>query len=310
MTMCYSGVLYWNMQHHWWTFQHLLCLTAKAPGTPIKRLFDFIGSQAFLVTPWLLTVGVGLAVGTLREKREAVKNEVSLFLACMGIPSIVFFCLLALKSKVQGNWMPNAWLSLSVLAACWLTDKFLNIYENVTAKRHIVAIACFSLFLNAVMLSADVRLALRIKLAPDQDLSNTTYGWRQMAKAVQDVRDEMGAESNTPVFLSANGYQFCALLNFYLPDHPKTHLLFLHNRLAQYAVDVEELKGKIGHDSIYVDDGQADSYDMDQIFDNVIWYDALLIMKKPYYKEPIRKIYIARCRNYNKYIGLDWAKGG
>ena len=131
-----------------------------------------------------------------------------------------------------------------------------------------------------------------------------------MAKRVQEVREEMGSETSTPLFLSGNGYQYCALLDFYLPDHPHTHLLFLHNRLAQYAVSVEELKNKLGQDSIYVDDGQADAGDLNQIFENVIWYDPLFIMKKPYYKEPIRKIYIARCRGFKKYIGLDWAKGG
>jgi hypothetical protein len=55
------------------------------------------------------------------------------------------------------------------------------------------------------------------------------YGWRQLAARVQQVRAE--EERKGPVFLGSNGYQYPALLAFYLPDHPETFDFHMHSRL-------------------------------------------------------------------------------
>ncbi|HLV79250.1 MAG TPA: glycosyltransferase family 39 protein, partial [Chthonomonadaceae bacterium] len=118
--LLYSGVFWWNAHHHWWTFQHLLFLTGKSSGAPLRRLGDFLGSQALLLGPALFVAAIAAGGAGLRapdaHDRAAGKR---LFLACLGMPVFLFFCLLAFKAKVQGNWAPFAWVTPTILWAGW-----------------------------------------------------------------------------------------------------------------------------------------------------------------------------------------------
>jgi hypothetical protein len=216
---------------------------------------------------------------------------------------------MTLKAKAQGNWAPCAWLSTTVLFAGWLAARM---EEPLLRKRMIgltALVGGLSLFLSAVMVSPDLRHVLHVKLPPEADLSNTAYGWKEVAQRIQQSRQEMGAGGKN-VFLVGSGYQYCALLAFYLPDHPETQDLFLHYRLTMYAAHVESLKNRIGQDALFINENQVEDGDLRQLFEQVEWEPTLEIWRRPYYTEPIRKLYIARCRNFRRYVGLEWAVGG
>ena len=123
------------------------------------------------------------------------------------------------------------------------------------------------------------------------------------------MRKEMVAQGRN-VFLASNGYQYCALMAFYLPDHPETHDLFLHFRLTMYAAYVERLKGKLGQDCIFINENVLDEKDLRQLFRRVEWDPPLPIYRRPYHDEPIRRVRIARCYDFWRYVGLEWAEGG
>jgi len=306
--LLYIGVIWWNMHHHWWTFRHLLFLVKKTQGTPLRRLGDLVGSQALLVGP-ILFLGSLIASGkSFSLEDRTAGGQRCRFLACMGLPVLLLFCVLSMKSKVQANWPACAWPTLTILWAGWLTAWAGRSRRSAVAAWSLAGItAALGVALTVLALSPGLRSAIGIHLAPDKDVTTTTTGWREMAARVQAVRMEEG--SAKPVFLAANIYQYCALLTFYLPDHPDTHDLFMHSRLDMYAAYVDDLKDRLGEDAIFVDDSLVNDSDLRLLFEKVEWEPPLEIWR-PFYSVPIRTIHIARCRRYRLFKGLEWVNGG
>ncbi len=306
--LMYSGVFYWNYHHHWWTFGHLFFLTTKTFGTPLSRFGDYVGGQALLLSPILF-------FALLWVCREARKSKVGLFLVCMGLPVFMFFCLMSLKSKVQANWSPFAWLSLTVLLSGVVASRFAEFrgqaWEIFTGKKGLLlsSITLTCLVLTVLLVSPPLRYRLGIRLSILADQSNTTYGWRETARYVQKVRQELEREGK-PVFLCANGYQYAALMGFYLPDHPEIHDMFLHFRLTMYAAHVERLKSHLGENALYLNENRVEDPYLREIFERVEWAEPYPIWRRPYYAVPIRTVQLARGYNYRRYTGLEWAEGG
>ncbi len=311
--LLYSGVLWWNAHHHWWTFGHLLFLTTKSFGSPLKRLGDFYGSQALLIGPGLFIAALSSCASIIMHRGiDDQKRQKQLFLVCMGLPILLFFTLMCFKAKVQGNWAPCAWLSITILAAWYLSE--LTSTLGADLSRRILIITCgivlTSLLLTVLLINPTLRVQLGIKLPPDADLSNTAYGWKELASHVDGVRKGMAIKENKPVFIAGNGYQYCALMGFYLPDKPETFDLFLHFRLTMYAAYIDRLKLHLGENCVFVNDGEVDDSDLRQIFDRVEWDPPFYIWRRNLYSEPIRTVHIARCYGYKRYVGLEWAVGG
>jgi 4-amino-4-deoxy-L-arabinose transferase-like glycosyltransferase len=299
MMMLYTGVLWWNAHHHMWTFGHLLFLTHKNSGRPLRRLGDFVGSQALLVGPVLF---LGCLFAGMQPRQSAKQR----FLFLMGFPILSFFCLLAFKSKVQANWAPFAWITPSILWAGMLDDAAVR---GRAIVRPVSLAAVTSGLLTLLLLAPSLRAAIGVRLPPEADVSNTTFGWRALARHVQTLRQEM-ERSGHRVFLAGNGYQYIALMAFYLPDHPEAHDLFLHFRLTMYAASVETLKQHLGEDALFINAGEVDDADLRKIFTDVVWQPAFAIWRRPLYSQPIAYIHIAKCYGYRRYIGLQWASGG
>jgi hypothetical protein len=307
--LLYGGVFWWNAHHHWWTFRHLLILVKKTQGTPIGRLGDLIGSQALLVGPVLFFGAIIASAKGFTLGDRTAGGQRCRFLACMGLPVLGLFLLMSLKSKVQANWPACAWPTMTILWAGWLTAWAGRSRASAIRAFSLAGFAsAFGVLLTILALSPVLRSAVGIRLAPDKDTTNTAYGWRQLAARVQQIRTEEGRTK--PLFLAGNGYQFCALLAFYLPDHPETFDLHMHNRLDMYAAHVDRLKAHLGEDAIFVDDSGANDPDLRQIFERVEWEPPLPLYRRPAYTEPIRIMHIARCRRYRLFTGLQWAEGG
>ena len=367
--LLYTGVLWWNAQHHWWTFGHLGYLAYKTRHTPLSRLGEFIGSQALLLGPGLFLADVGmgrwaLGVGKNRfasalspatdktiHPQHPTPNAQRLFLFCHGFPVLIFFCLMALRSQVQANWAPCAWITPTILWAGWAAGKLdrekrrRGEEENVGTqfiapspnaapasdsasnpnyaqasvenrkskienriRYQLAAILLTSVLLTLMMLSQDLREAVGLRLQPKDDVTVQMYGWRSLAAHVQDLRQEMG-RNGQPVFVAGNGYQYCALMGFYLPDHPLACDMFLHWRLTMYAAHVERLKPHLGDNAIFINDGESDAGDLRQSFERVEW-DPPFPIRRAGNPDPIRFVHVVRCYGYRRYNGLDWSVGG
>ncbi len=310
MVLCYSGVIYWNAHHYWWTFRHLLFLEHKSHHSPFQRLGNFIGSQALLLGPVLFGGCIAALVKPIRGTDNRVDHRVK-YLIAMAAPSLVFFCLQALKAKVQGNWCPFAWITPSILWAGMLSNRVDRSSKAMRAAWLITAVAgAMSLFLTMVIFLPVFRKSVGLKLPPSADITNTAAGWKHLAAHVAALRDAMQHKDGKPVFICGNNYEFPAEMAFYMPGHPHTYDLFLHWRLTMYAAYIHELKGKLGDNAIFLDVWRHNDPDLRAIFNRVTWEPDYQVWRKPLYNNPVASISIARCYNFTKYVGLRWASGG
>jgi hypothetical protein len=297
----------------------LLFLTHNVQGqTPspfLRRTGDYLGSQLLLVGPILLPALIWSAAPSVRWLREVQSKAATaetaatkLFLVCMGWPVFLLFLLLAFKSKVQGNWAVMAWLTPTIL----LSGRLAEAWDEVETRRRAMftagACAASGIVLTVAMIFPQIAYASGIRVKADKDQTNSLIGWRETAARVQQVRNEMGRAR--PVFIAGSGYQYCAELAFYLPDHPMTYDMFLHYRLDMYAAYVEDLKLRMGTDAIFVNDGETEDSDLRTVFTDVTWDPPFEIFRHPYYSKPIRTVHIARCKGYRLYTGTSWHVGG
>jgi len=307
--LLYSGVFWWNAYHHWWTFRHLLFLVHKNSGSPLSRFGDLIGSQALLVGPFvffgaLIASGKGLFLDDTMAGGQRCR-----FLACMGLPLLGMFCLMTFKSKVQANWPAGAWVTMTILWAAWLSTMAGRSRRSAVGAFALAGAAgTLGVLLTLVAVLPGLGARMGIRLAPDRDQTNTVIGWRALAAHV----DESSNSEPHPkgLFIAGNGYQNCSELAFYMRGRPSTHDLFMHNRLDMYAADVERLRLHLGEDAIFVDDSNVNEADLKRLFEEVVWEPPYNVWRKPEYSVPIRTLYIAHCRRFKRYVGLEWAQGG
>jgi 4-amino-4-deoxy-L-arabinose transferase-like glycosyltransferase len=305
----YTGVIWWNAHNHWWTFRHLLFLVKKTEGTPLRRLGDLVGSQALLLGPVAFLGGIAVSIKGMALGDRTAGEQRARFLACMGLPVLCLFCLMSLRSKVQANWPACAWVSMAVLLAGWITAWAGRSRRSAVNAFALTGFAgATGLLLTLLALFPTMRAAASIHLRPEKDATNTAFGWRALMARVQQIRQEEGR--SRPPFLIGNVYQYCALMAFYLPDHPETFDLHMGSRLDMYTVYNDRLKSHLGEDAIFVGDDGAPREGLSELFDAVEWEPPLRIWRRPEYAEPIRTVYIARCRRFRKFIGLTRASGG
>ena len=338
--LLYTGVLWWNATHHWWTFGHLLFLTHKSTNSPFLRLGEFVGSQALLLGPGLFLAALSVGYYIIQNRNLSPQKEAQRFLFCFGYPIFFFFCLVAFRTKVQANWAPCAWLTPTILWAEWASEAWTNKVRTMKAGARnqyaadeeqngqngkteparsgwlssvafrFAAVLGTSMLLTLLLVSPELRQAVGIRLKPKDDVTVQMEGWRSMAAHVQQLRTDM-ERGGHKVFLAGNGYQYCALIAFYLPDHPQTYDMFLHYRLTMYAAYVTRLKTHLGEDAIFLNDGRADDHDLRTVFEHVEWEEPpFAIWRRPLNIEPVRLIHIGRCYRYRRYTGLEWAVGG
>ena len=336
--LLYSGVLYWNATHSWWTFGHLGYLVGKDGGTPLRRFGDLVGSQAVLLGPGLL-IGCVWALGAAARIRRmtvqgsdfvpdnrppfpaasaALQNDARsplsptacLFLCCFGLPVLAFFCLMTLKAKVQANWAPCGWITPTIMLAISLAHK-LEAPDRAgrRARFQMIAIATTSGALTLLLLLPSLRFKAGIRQKPGDDLGNRMYGGRQMGREAGAILAEMQKEGR-PVFLAGNDYQTCALLAFYVPGHPQTYDLFLGYRLNFYAAHIDDLKGYLGANALYVNETTGETPELQTLFQSVEWTGPFPVWRRPYFQQPIRSHYYGRCYRFQRFIGLSRSHGG
>lgn len=108
--LIFTPNLMWNAQHGWATFAFQFGRIEGSHFT-LKYLFEFLGAQALLATPFILAFGLlGLSAVRWNDKSSAL-------LGALLWPSILYFLYHALHDRVQGNWPCYLYPVLAVAAA-------------------------------------------------------------------------------------------------------------------------------------------------------------------------------------------------
>lgn len=95
--LIFSPNLIWNAHHGWATFAFQFG-RIEAHQLSAKYIFEFLGSQLVLASPFLLILGL-MGLGASRRKAPA-----EALIASLLWPSIAYFLIHALHDRVQGNW--------------------------------------------------------------------------------------------------------------------------------------------------------------------------------------------------------------
>ncbi len=308
--------LWWQSRHDWLTFGHLLNLTGK--GTDhgfLRRLGDFLGSQAGLLTPLLF---LGLIAAMIwagrcslrgRERSECApdRTEVLRYLLCMSAPVLAFFTLMTLKSKVQANWAAFGWLTACVVYAAYLcpaasTEAFSQngaIRRREWFARASVGIAAL---LSLLLVLPEARPALGIHLSPRLDQANKLYGGAELGAAADRERAAMERETGEYVAVGAATYDNASRLSFYMRGQPQAINFFLGTRPNSYLLWNDRAGLRPGGHALVVDDYPPDNPNLPAfhvVFERVVpAAEPVIVYRRPVYREAIHTYYLYRCYGY------------
>lgn len=298
--------LWWNHAHQNAFWIHAHAMSSRGSGHDgLKWVGRFLGDQAVLLSPFVfLTYLYTLGDGFKRGFRE--RDEAYLFLWCPTVVSLAAIVVTALKSKVEGNWAVDSYVSgfiltAAVLVRCW--------DSRVIVKRVWVGLsAALALFLTlAVALFPQILYSAGFRYPKvTDDRTNELYGWRQLGDRVTGEKRAMGGDP----FVFGINYRMPSEAAFYLPGHPQTYALFLSYKASEYLFWEDQAKLK-GRDAIFLNDTDNQDHfdDLRAVFTRVEPQPPLLVSRDPPYTTPIRTIQIVRCYGFKGYDIKHWQDG-
>lgn len=224
--LCIIPPVIWNSEHAWITVAHLRSRGSldHVPGFHPLELLTFLGEHFLTYSP-LLFFGLAWAVIASCRRRLRLQFK-TLFLLWFGLPVFLLYALLSINKAAAPNWDGLAFLSLSLLAISYWRERAA---AHVGVKRW----AAGGLLLGAVMSVLLIGLITRnVGLEREgHDPSDRLRGWRPMADAVAQVRNDFEKKNGRPVFLIADERDRAAELAFYLrdkrvegPGHPPAYI--------------------------------------------------------------------------------------
>jgi hypothetical protein len=258
-----APLVVWNTAHGWGSVHHVLWqagLAADSTPASAATLFNFIGSQAGVVSP-LLLAAVGYAVAAAaRPGRSADRDACHLLFAFSG-PVLTFFVLWSIAEKVQANWAAAAYgTGCVLLARSW--DHWLDGVRTLRQRRRrVLAIAVVLLpgsattvvaLFPGLLPASGVQVPLRSHPAV-----RLLYGWRELGTAVgRSVAAERLAGREP--FLMSDRYQITSELAFYTAGKPQTYNIDFGRRPNQYDT-WGGLDALAGRDGLFVTSGTWDA---------------------------------------------------
>jgi hypothetical protein len=201
--------LLWNASHDWVTFMFQLSRVTAGHLT-FRFLFEFLGAQLFLASPFIFALA---ALGMAFSSRE--RDSATFLLAALVFPSAVYFLVHSLHDRIQGNWPCFLYPALAVAAAQAFTrSDWSGWTEPVWRFSRRLAIPVAAILLVGVYAQALVGI---VPLGRSDPLA------RLLAvgmPAVTEAIDRVAAKDQTQAILTTD-YATTAWFSFYLPSHPK-----------------------------------------------------------------------------------------
>jgi 4-amino-4-deoxy-L-arabinose transferase-like glycosyltransferase len=181
-------VLIWNARHDWASF-------AKQFGRAVPRAFDpsfvfeFIGAQALLLTPFVAVLAV---YGIVRATRFGWRDPASGLLICTTLPLLVYFLYHALVARVEGNWTAPLLPALMVMGPVGL--RFVPPAETRTGR--LLAVSARWAVPTGVALSLLFLAHAEFRLVRLQrDPLAQTAGWQNLIRSTERLAEQHGAGS-------------------------------------------------------------------------------------------------------------------
>ncbi len=299
--------LVWLARHEWASFGHLAGLTETRGGSgPLRRLGDFIGSQAGLMTP-LLFLGMAAAMVNAGRSRSDPRDPGRWLTFCFGAPVLVFFVLLSLKTKVQANWAICGWIAASVGYAGWVWGDGGNRRRTAFAWTGIA----LSLFVSTMAGWPELRSAIGLRIPAKLDQSRKMYGGSELGVAIAAQSAAMANGGERPI-IGAVTYDVASRMAFYAPGQPRVVCLFLGTRPNQYRYLNRASGVRVGSNVLIADHRPPTDPELvpfEQVFQRVEPVPEPVVVRVPaIYDEPVVEYYLYRCYGLKNMRVLDRAR--
>lgn len=226
----------WNAQHEWATFQHVFSTMkgGHAHTASSGNFWDFIGAQAALVSPVLFILLLMAIVAMLRQMVFMWPSV--LFCGSVTTLLLTVYSLMALKQKMQGNWVAFAYPTGMVLLAWYAL-------EHVQwGKKWLKGGVVLSIILSIVALLLPFSGILSFKANPLKH----NLGWKEIEVVLKEIGYDPQQE-----FVFGDKYQMSSLLSFYSPEQKRAYFLNLQgarkNQFSYWPSMSDEQMGKDGY---------------------------------------------------------------
>lgn len=303
--LIFAPFVWWNHTHQNAFWIHAHAMASRGSGHDgLKWVLRFLGDQALLLSPFIfLTYLYTLYDGARRGVKE--HDDAYLYLWCPSLIAFSATVVTALRSKVEGNWAVDSYVTGVILVAA--------VFVRVWERRQPLGRMWVGLGMGLAVVLASVALfpgllygvGIKFPKATD-DRTNELYGWRTLGERIQRERAAMGGDP----FVFGINYRMPSEAAFYLPGQPQTYSLFLNYKSSEYRFweDPDALKG---HDAVFLNDTDNQDHfdDLRAVFTRVEPQPPLLIFRKPPYTTPIRTIQIVRCYGFKGYDVKKWQDG-
>ncbi len=219
---CTFPVVLWNDRMDWITVQHLKERGDLNTGFAmhLAEPFAFLLGQLGVYSPLIF---IGMLMALWWSRKEAAIKFKPRFLVLFALPILIMYGFLSLKKAGQPNWTALSYISLGILAAALWHDA---IQEKPGRKKlmgwalGIGILMAIGFFSTDILRSAGIPLPYKWTLGrlKIMDPNSRSLGWKTMAIAVGEYRDQFEKETQKPAFLISKSYETSSLLSFYLPD--------------------------------------------------------------------------------------------
>lgn len=249
-------VVIWNWQHDWITILHLANRGGLDRGwQPTLRYFwDFVVAETLLLNP-VFFLGLLWAAAAFWKRSRGEAFPVYLF--SMGAPLFLCYLGYTLRSRVQPNWIAPSVLPLFCLMLVYWERRW---REGGGSVKHWLMAGVTVGWLVVVALH-DTRVVAKlvgVPLSVKLDPLTRVLGWKEMAKTVEQARQELAVQTGQPTFIIAAHYGTTSLLSFYIPaakagvpDNPWVYFISTDEPKNQFYF-WPGYQGRKGQNAIYV----------------------------------------------------------
>ncbi len=237
-------IIVWNLQHDWAGVRAIIHLPSSDDHGRhfYQTLGEYIWGQLLVLNP---VIAIPMAMVVWRSFRCDRGDARIQFLALSTAFMFGFFLAMSFGKMVQANWPVCGYFGGLVLLGIELARR----WEGGQRRLGRTCVVSTVIMLTPVVFPSTLALpakAVGATLPPGAIMTNRLYGGKEIAAALQPVRDR-----NRGIQICGNRYQESALMAFYLPDQPRTFSLNVEARPNQYDF-WEPPEAHIGRDFILV----------------------------------------------------------
>ena len=225
--ICLVPPLVWNAQNMWVTVTHLQSRGGLDQPLGIRPLevLGFLGAHFLTFSPLLFLALAWAVVANWRRARQQFK---ALFLFWFGLPVFAFYFVLSFNDQAAPNWDVLAFISLTVLAAAFWTERL----SSRGVARFLGAGVLLAIFMTLFTVDTDLFRTLNIPFPHHRDPADRVRGWKSASRAVEKIRADYEAKNKEQLFVIADQRDRASEMSFYFeqkrvegPDHPPVYIV-------------------------------------------------------------------------------------